>query len=601
MRKRKRKFALELKNGEMVRRIEELREHFDLEKVIGYYKDGRLCEWLEGWFYENEAEAIQKISDQDENLAEQLCLILGVDSAEQEPSSINVEDVARNSDRLNRLRQYTNDPAILRHAPWTAFSQNDLEELLHAEQLPDTICLCPNTYRFSLDMLNKKNIHYLGIGKNVEAVILSKEAIVFESLGISFDNIRFDEAYEKLQDDLPNKWAEYGNFLYENRKEQAAFEWFLKAANAGNADAMRNVGYFYLGYLGEDEGERNDAIGVEWMEKAAFAGNIDAMREMAELYQRGEIVAQDYGKTLFWYTKAAENGDLSAMLWLGRMYVDGIGVKQNHGTALQWYHKIIETERDDHDSSDKESIAIAMYMIGWLHEKGKEGVDRDWNKAADWYYKAKEAGYADAKKGICRLALAEFAYKLHKIKRFDPDTFFTMKDMYFDYVSRYILYKDEKSPLAEFPTVKKFISEKQENVILCLESSVSLFSSTFGIIFTEGHLMIQMKSGKTHIYSYDDIISVKAASSSKITIEDENQTITFDLDEWPSQSIVIFLKVATRLDSLDSVEQSIVRGILIDALHGKSMLDVIEKYPHSSSDGIHVNVFDAFSDESFLL
>ena len=42
---------------------------------------------------------------------------------------------------------------------------------------------------------------------------------------------------------------------------------------------------------------------------------------------------------------------------------------------------------------------------------------------------------------------------------------------------------------------------------------------------------------------------------------------------------MIFLKVAARLDSLDSVEESIVRGILIDALHGKSMLYIMEKCP----------------------
>ena len=44
MRKRKIKFALELKNGEQAYSIEDLREHFDLEKVIGYYHDNKLIE-----------------------------------------------------------------------------------------------------------------------------------------------------------------------------------------------------------------------------------------------------------------------------------------------------------------------------------------------------------------------------------------------------------------------------------------------------------------------------------------------------------------------------------------------------------------------------
>ena len=37
---RKVKFALEMKNGEKVRNIEDLKEHFDIESVIGYFKDG---------------------------------------------------------------------------------------------------------------------------------------------------------------------------------------------------------------------------------------------------------------------------------------------------------------------------------------------------------------------------------------------------------------------------------------------------------------------------------------------------------------------------------------------------------------------------------
>ncbi len=46
MRKRRIKFALNLKDGEQVRSLEELQEHFDLEKIIGYYQDGKLLTWL---------------------------------------------------------------------------------------------------------------------------------------------------------------------------------------------------------------------------------------------------------------------------------------------------------------------------------------------------------------------------------------------------------------------------------------------------------------------------------------------------------------------------------------------------------------------------
>ncbi len=43
---RKIRFPLRMKNGAEVRTLEELRENFDLESVLGYYTDGKLQTWL---------------------------------------------------------------------------------------------------------------------------------------------------------------------------------------------------------------------------------------------------------------------------------------------------------------------------------------------------------------------------------------------------------------------------------------------------------------------------------------------------------------------------------------------------------------------------
>ena len=77
MRKRKIKFALELKDGEEVRSMDELREHFDLEKVIGYFQDGKLIEWLEDRFFEDEAEEIKKLSENDPDFGKSSAIFLG--------------------------------------------------------------------------------------------------------------------------------------------------------------------------------------------------------------------------------------------------------------------------------------------------------------------------------------------------------------------------------------------------------------------------------------------------------------------------------------------------------------------------------------------
>ena len=50
------KFALKMKDGAEVRNIEDLREHFDIDIVVGYFLDGRLFRWLENFYYDTEAD-----------------------------------------------------------------------------------------------------------------------------------------------------------------------------------------------------------------------------------------------------------------------------------------------------------------------------------------------------------------------------------------------------------------------------------------------------------------------------------------------------------------------------------------------------------------
>ena len=76
---RKIKCALEMADGAKVRgSIEELREHFDLEKAVGYFLSGKLVEWLEDRFYEDEAEAVEAIDKDAPDLRERLCEALDV-------------------------------------------------------------------------------------------------------------------------------------------------------------------------------------------------------------------------------------------------------------------------------------------------------------------------------------------------------------------------------------------------------------------------------------------------------------------------------------------------------------------------------------------
>ena len=183
---RKERFALIMKDGAEVRNIDDLKAHFDMDSVIRDFYNGRLLEWLEDRYYDDEADSVRAINDNDAYLAAKLCKIFDVETP---------EDIERRIERLNRLKNYTDDEKILANVDKVAFDQEDLADLLDADI--QEIYLCDN--RFSIP-LRVKNKNYIGISKAV-AVIRSDKPVDFQNLGITFKNISFNPEYARLLPD----------------------------------------------------------------------------------------------------------------------------------------------------------------------------------------------------------------------------------------------------------------------------------------------------------------------------------------------------------------------------------------------------------------
>jgi TPR repeat protein len=54
----------------------------------------------------------------------------------------------------------------------------------------------------------------------------------------------------------------------------------------------------------------------------------------------------------------------------------------------------------------------AMFNLGVFYDEGKEGVAKDYGKAREWYQKAVDAGYEDAKIALLRLKFPKFLRRL---------------------------------------------------------------------------------------------------------------------------------------------------------------------------------------------
>ena len=185
---RKIKFALEMKNGVKVRsNLEELRENFDLEKAVGHFLSGKLIEWLEDRYYEDEAKKLSALDKDSADFRGQLCAILGVEY--DGGDELDVATLERLNEKKIFLRQKTDDKSIIDNAARTALNQEDLSYLLDMDE--PTIYLCDESFNIPIRIENKKYIGILGtpkisINANSQADLDAKN-ISFENCILPFD------------------------------------------------------------------------------------------------------------------------------------------------------------------------------------------------------------------------------------------------------------------------------------------------------------------------------------------------------------------------------------------------------------------------------
>ena len=188
---RKVKFPLELKDGYLARsNIEEVREHFDLEKIIAQFHNGRLKIWLDDHYLPEMAEQVAALDSDAPDLAAQLCTILGVEGVATE--HVDSSLIQKREENRQRLSQYTTNPILCDMAEFAAFEQSDLDELI--DEGTRKIILCNNLFRIPLLAENRT---YYGVGK-VVAVIESDTPIEFMARGIQFVDVPFDEKYTNI-------------------------------------------------------------------------------------------------------------------------------------------------------------------------------------------------------------------------------------------------------------------------------------------------------------------------------------------------------------------------------------------------------------------
>lgn len=224
------RFPLELADGTQARTLEDLQEHFDLESVLSYYKNGKLLTWLRDRYLESEAEAVEALDETAVDFQKQFCEIFG---AEYTDHSVDLEEIAHRRERLAKLRTYTDEVEFIDHIDLVAFDQEDLADLLDDGQ--KKIYLCGE--RFDIPV-SQRGVHYKGITTPV-IHLTGKLPEDMEETGITFENC----SVENMPETAPDTVEEYFHKCLEKTgsREYLNFSVVALSSDQATADEAGNI------------------------------------------------------------------------------------------------------------------------------------------------------------------------------------------------------------------------------------------------------------------------------------------------------------------------------------------------------------------------
>lgn len=402
---------MKMKNGAEVRTLDELKENFDLESVLGYFADGKLQTWLADRYYDDKANAVSALTKDMPDLNAKLCGILDVEYQAEEDYT-DLKYIQWHNEKLRILSSVTDDREILDNVDLVAMSQEDLFSIL--DKNPEKVYLYGESFSIPF---GTKNICYVGI--NEPLVLLDKNKLFndYEQTGITFQNVKYEDNIDLY---LIN-----GESLFLDGKYNEAFPLIKQSAENGNPRAMYIMALYYsygFNTVQIDLNNRNSwvEIGFNCNDPiSTFGYTIWCLNSKRNEYVR------IFPKIIDNIQNMADSGDVIAQCILGYMYRNerGLGeedlcfsesdiifryaaefglsvtlqenfngneveideeeveeVKLDCGKAVEWFKKAAE-----------QGYIIAQRELGLMYKKGC-GVNQNVTEAVNWYKKAAEQG-----------------------------------------------------------------------------------------------------------------------------------------------------------------------------------------------------------------
>ena len=218
------------------------------------------------------------------------------------------------------------------------------------------------------------------------------------------------ESDDMANDDLFYKLGQMFNLgLGTDSDVTKAIEYFRRSAEMNNKNGLFEYGKALL--TGEHIPQDTDSA-VKLLEKAVKLKNSNAKRFLALEYISGEHLEQDFEKGIALLTECADSGDVIASYRLGKIYLQGEIMPQNPDKAerylllaedneyTQYALAKLYLQEEKYDiqkaldyferSADKNHWA--SYQLGRIYLFGAKDIERDKEKAIEWFTKSANDG-----------------------------------------------------------------------------------------------------------------------------------------------------------------------------------------------------------------
>ncbi|MDR1546882.1 MAG: sel1 repeat family protein [Deltaproteobacteria bacterium] len=185
--------------------------------------------------------------------------------------------------------------------------------------------------------------------------------------------------------------------------QQAALDALVKDAEAGKPEAMLTMGSLWE--RGLYVPSRNYGKAAEWYQKAADAGLAEGLYNLGVCYEIGMGVVPNIPKALELYQRAAEKKLGVADYKLGKLYLNGMDLERDLTKGLDYLNQAANG-----------GFTLAIKELALISYMGLYDQPRDLTKAMNIFTRAAEAGDPEAMKNVGAMIAAGEGLKADQIQ-----------------------------------------------------------------------------------------------------------------------------------------------------------------------------------------